>query len=68
MVAVVTVLITAPSNKDGDEELRLLDIKWSCLEDKIWVIFSSLFKRKTKSDFKLKSTLIFQNVYSKGPI
>jgi len=26
-VAVVTVLITAPSNKDGDEELRLLDIK-----------------------------------------
>ena len=26
-VAVVTVLITAPSNKEGDEELRLLDMK-----------------------------------------
>lgn len=26
-VAVVTVLITAPSNRDGDEELRLLDMK-----------------------------------------
>lgn len=31
-VAVVTVLMTAPSNKEGDEELRLLDMKWSCLE------------------------------------
>lgn len=33
-VAVVTVLITAPSNREGEEELRLLDIKWSCLKGK----------------------------------
>lgn len=31
-VAVVTVLITAPSNREGEEELRLLDMKWSCLK------------------------------------
>ena len=50
-VAVVTVLITAPSNKDGDDELRLLDIKWSCLEDKIWIILSYLIKKKKKSNY-----------------
>lgn len=33
-VAVVTVLITAPSNREGEEELRLLDMKWSCLDGK----------------------------------
>lgn len=40
LVAVVTVLMTAPSNKDGEEELRLLDMKWSCL------------KSNTKTHFK----------------
>lgn len=34
-VVVVIVLITVLLNKDGDEEFRLLDIKWSCLEDKV---------------------------------
>lgn len=39
-VAVVTVLITAPSNREGEEELRLLDMKWSCL------------KRQGKTEYK----------------
>lgn len=33
LVAVVTVLMTAPSNREGEEELRLLEMKWSCLWD-----------------------------------
>lgn len=67
-VAVVTVLITAPSNKDGDDELRLLDIKWSCLEDKIWITLSSLIKKKKKATPKLNQHIFFHIVYSKGSI
>lgn len=31
LVAVVTVLMTAPSNKDGDDDDRLDEMNWSCL-------------------------------------
>lgn len=49
-VAVVTVLITAPSNKEGDEELRLLDMKWSCLKDKVEIIFSTVIKWRQQTE------------------
>ena len=49
-VAVVTVLITAPSNKEGDEELRLLDMKWSCLKDKVESIFSAVIKWRQQTE------------------
>lgn len=34
LVAVVTVLMTAPSKSEGLEELRLLEMKWSCLSQR----------------------------------
>lgn len=57
-VAVVTVLITAPSNKEGDEELRLLDMKWSCLKSKAETIFSAVIKKKSARS-RNKTFLLF---------
>lgn len=57
-VAVVTVLITAPSNREGEEELRLLDIKWSCLKGKARKLkkkknFLTVYKKQKESKQKL---------------
>lgn len=33
LVAVVTVLMTAPSKRDGEDEDKLDEMNWSCLEE-----------------------------------
>ena len=64
-VAVVTVLMTAPSNRDGDEVDRLAEMKWSCLQtiSKTHRVFAELHISPGTVEYRYLARHSFLNYY-----